>query len=464
MDPQIAAVMFACGILGLFVLDRDSKAQTSKALWIPVMWLSISSSRMVSQWLGGSIVESADQLVEGNPLDARVYAALLAAGLIVLLTRRSRVKAFLQANWPILIFLAYCALSVWWSDYPLVAFKRWTKALGDLAMILIVLTDDEPVAALKRILARSGFVLMPLSILFIKYYPALARAYSPWNGTAYNTGVATGKNGLGVICLVFGLASVWRLLEAVRNEEGTRRVRSIIVHGTVIAQALWLFHMADSATSLACFLIGSILIAVTSLRTFMQRPAVVHLLVAGMLLVVVYGTLLNPSAGLTDMVGRDSTLTGRTALWDELVPLAVNPWTGAGYGSFWLGERLEAIWRINWWHPLQAHNGYIEIFLDLGWVGLALLGLVMACGYRNVFRLLGGDSETVNLRLAYLVVAAAFNLTEFAFKEIHPIWIVFLLAVIAVPEVSVPPGLDGAREVHEPQERPEPDVVEVLPV
>jgi exopolysaccharide production protein ExoQ len=442
MDPRIAAVIFAFGILGLFLLDRDPEVQTSKALWIPVVWLSISSSRMVSQWLGGSIVESADQLVEGNPLDARFYAALLAAGLIVLVARRQLVKTFLKANWPILIFLAYCALSIWWSDYPLVAFKRWTKALGDLAMILIVLSDDEPVAALKRVLARSGFVLIPLSILFIKYYPAMARAYSPWNGTAYNTGVATGKNGLGIICLVFGLASVWRLLEAVRSEEGTRRVRSIIVHGTVIAQALWLFHMADSATSLVCFLIGSILIGITSLRTFVQRPAAVHLLVAAMLLVAVYGTLLNPSAGLTDMVGRDATLTGRTALWDE---------------------RLEAIWRINWWHPLQAHNGYIEIFLDLGWVGLALLGLMMACGYRNVFRLLGEESEVANLRLAYLVVAAAFNLTEFAFKEIHPVWIVFLLAVIAVPEVSVPPG-DGDPELDEPQERPESDVAEALPV
>lgn len=464
MDPRIAAVMLAFGILGLFVLDRDSKAQTSKALWIPVMWLSISSSRMVSQWLGGSIVESADQLVEGNPLDARVYAALVVAGLMVLLARRRRVKTFLQANWPLLIFLVYCAVSISWSEFPLVAFKRWTKALGDLAMILIVLTDDEPVAALKRVLARPGFVLIPLSILFIKYYPALGQAYSPWNGTAYNTGVATGKNGLGVICLVFGLASVWRLLEAVRNEEGTRRVRSIIVHGTVMAQALWLFRMADSATSFVCFLIGSFLMTVTSLRAFAQKPAVVHLLVASMLLVVVYGTLLNPSAGLTDMVGRDSTLTGRTALWDELLPMAANPWAGTGYESFWLGERLEAIWRINWWHPLQAHNGYLEVFLDLGWVGLALLGLVMACGYRNVFRLLRGDSETVNLKLAYMVVAAAYNLTEFAFKEIHPLWIVFLLAVMAVPEASVPPGLDGAREVHEPQERPEPDVAEALPV
>lgn len=464
MDPRIAVVIFTFGILGLFLLDRDPEVQTSKALWIPVVWLCISSSRMVSQWLGGSIVESADQLLEGNPLDARFYGALLAAGLIVLLARRSRVKAFLQTNWPILIFLAYCALSIWWSDYPLVAFKRWTKALGDLAMILIVLTDDEPVAALKRVLARSGFVLIPLSILFIKYYPAMARAYSPWNGTAYNTGVATGKNGLGIICLVFGLASVWRFLEAVRSEEGTRRVRSMIVHGTVIAQALWLFHMADSATSLVCFLIGSILIGITSLRTFLQRPAAVHLLVAAMLLVAVYGTLLNPSAGLTDMVGRDATLTGRTALWNELLPLAVNPWTGVGYGSFWLGERLEAIWRINWWHPLQAHNGYIEIFLDLGWVGLASLGLMMACGYRNVFRLLGEESEVANLRLAYLVVAAAFNLTEFAFKEIHPVWIVFLLAVIAVPEVSVPPGFDGDPELDEPQELPESDVAEALPV
>src|SRR2546428_4085298 len=82
MPPSIATV--ACGffILTLFLLERDRKSRVSSALWIPVVWLSLGASRSVSQWLGGVVsVTSADQYVEGSPLDASVFAGLLAAGL-----------------------------------------------------------------------------------------------------------------------------------------------------------------------------------------------------------------------------------------------------------------------------------------------------------------------------------------------------------------------------------------------
>src|SRR3989454_3206999 len=202
MPQGIATIIFALGILGLFRLDRDKKSRVSPALWIPVVWLSISASRAVSQWVGGvEFMASPDVLVEGSPLDALIFAGLLAAGLVVLLTRGERAGTFLQANGPLLVFFSYCAVSVLWSDYPFVAFKRWTKAVGDLVMVLVVLTDPEPTAALKRFIACSGFLLIPLSILLIKYYPSLGRAYSPWTGEAYNVGGATQKNGLGIVCL-----------------------------------------------------------------------------------------------------------------------------------------------------------------------------------------------------------------------------------------------------------------------
>jgi len=434
MPPSIATV--ACGffILTLFLLERDRKSRVSSALWIPVVWLSLGASRSVSQWLGGVVsVTSADQYVEGSPLDASVFAGLLAAGLVVLLARRRSARTFWRANGPLLVFFFYCAVSVLWSDYPFVAFKRWTKSVGDLVMVLVVLTDPEPTSAVKRLLARSGFVLIPLSILLIKYYPSLGRAYSPWTGEAYNVGVATQKNGLGIVCLVFGLGSLWYLLEAFRGGERGRPARPLIAHGAILAMSLWLFWMAQSATSFGCFLIGGSLMVVTSLRTVGRNPAVVRLLVGAVLFVVLYGLILRPEAGLTEAVGRDSTLTGRTEMWDQLLQLKVAPWFGAGYESFWLGPRTNDISR-HYQYVNQAHNGYLEVFLDLGWVGLALLGLVMVRAFRNVVRALCRDPESGSLKLAFFVVALLYNLTEHAFRELHPVWIVFLLAITVVPE------------------------------
>lgn len=452
MPPQIATIVFAVGILGLFLLDRDRKARVSPALWIPVAWVLIAASRTVGQWLGLApiITESSDQLQEGSPFDRLILSGLLLVGLMILAARGRRTGAFLRANGPLLVFFSYAAVSILWSDYSFVAFKRWTKAVGDLVMVLVVLTDPNPSAAIKRLLARIGFLLIPLSVLFIKYYPELGRFFHPWSWQTLYMGVAIGKNGLGFICLVFGLGSLWRFLESLRGGERTSRAGSLIAHGIVLAMVLWLFWMADSATSLGCFLIGGGLIVVTSLSEFVRKPAAVHLLVLGIISIALFGLFFSPAVGLVEAMGRDSTLTGRTDLWTEILRMNVDPLFGTGFGSFWLGERAAYFWENHWWRPNQAHNGYLEIFINLGWIGVALLSFVMAWGYRNVVGSLRQDPELGRLKLAYFVVAVLYNLTEAAFRAMHPVGIAFLLAVTLVPNRPCPEdekvGRDVARE------------------
>ena len=437
MPPHIATVAYCIAILGLFWLDRGEGYKASKALWIPVVWMLIAGSRMVSEWLQVAPATTVDQYLEGNPLDRLVLGGLLAAGLIVLASRGRKVVAVLRENGPILLFFFYCAVSILWSNYPDVAFKRWTKALGDLVMVLIILTDADPSAAVKRLFARTGFLLVPLSCLLIKYYPDWGRGYSPWVWTPVYTGVTTSKNLLGMICLIFGLASAWRFLTAFWGGEGTRRAGPLIAHGAVLVMVLWLFWIANSVTSMACFFLASGLLAAMSMPALARKRSVVHLLVAAILSVSISALFLNLGTGLVEDLGRDSTLTGRTELWNQLLGMTANPLVGAGFDSFWLGERLHRLWTIYWWHPNEAHNGYLEVFLNLGWTGVALLTVVLVRGYRNVIAAFRRNPDAGRLRLAYFVVAVAFNFTEAAFREMNPVWIVFLMAITVVPEAPV---------------------------
>src|ERR1700737_4183415 len=124
MSPNLATLAYAIGILILFFLNRDTEAQTSKALWIPVVWLSIAGSRMVSQWLPGTVVStptSGDPYLDGSPFDRNLLTTLLLIGFVVLLLRGARVAAVLRANGPILLFFFYCLVSIAWSDFPDVA-------------------------------------------------------------------------------------------------------------------------------------------------------------------------------------------------------------------------------------------------------------------------------------------------------------------------------------------------------
>lgn len=432
MSPEIAIVVYGIGILGLFLLERDQSSRVSKALWIPVAWLWIIGSRPVSQWLDmAPVTNSPDTYLDGSPLDRAVFGALLVAGLIVLFRRGREVATLLRSNWPILLFFSYCAVSAIWSDYPDVAFRRWVKGLGDVVMVLVVLTDANPSAAIKRLLARVGLVLLPASVLLIKYYPDLGRAYTPEFGywQAMYTGVTPSKNSLGGLALIFGLAAVWQLTDLFQDKESSNRRRRILVQVTILGIVSWIFWTANSITSLSCFLLGAAVIIITRVWPRFRRPILVHTLVLAVLCSSIFAVFIAPD--LLSVVGRDPTLTGRTQIWTVVLDMPVNRAIGTGFESFWLGERMQRIWNLWWWHPNEAHNGYIEVLLNLGWIGICLLALVLLKGYRSVIFALRRHRSIASLELAYLLAAVIYSFTEAGFRMLGLIWIFLLLAITA---------------------------------
>ena len=437
MNPALAAVLYSVLILGLFWLDRDRKVRTSPALLIPIAWLLIVGSRPVSEWMNAGTEVFLTQNLEGSPLDASVFGFLVAAGLVVLIKRKKKVMPFLRANAPIILFFVYCALSTIWADNTFVALKRWIKAIGDLTMILVVLTDANPLAAMKRFLTHTGFLLIPLSILFIKYFPVIGRSYNPWTWEPMYGGVTEFKNLLGMTCLVCGLGSVWCCADAVRQRKGQDMWRHMAPHAIVALMAVSLFFTADSKTSLSCFMMGSALIVVPTLSRSMRRPEMMHLLAFGAVGLSLVALFL-PSSGLVESLGRDATLTGRTNIWAAALSQVTNPMLGAGFESFWTGTRLERIWVLIKEPGIQeAHNGYIEVFLNLGWVGVALLSSIIVAGYASASKLVRRDSPAGIIRVALCVVGVIYSCTEAGFRMMSVSWISFLLASTALPRVKV---------------------------
>jgi O-antigen ligase len=388
----------------------------------------IGSSRGITSWFGGYAPSELDQYLDGSPVDRLILSGLQIAGILVLFARGRKTRRVLRANAPLLLFFGYCALSISWSDFPFVAFKRWIKAAGNVVMVLLVLTDRNTVAAIKRTFARTGFLLIPFSVLLIKYYPDLGRQYSRWTWTPSFIGVSTDKNGLGVLSLVFGLAALWNLVEALRTETGFERMGRTLAHAVVIGMALFLFQMADSATSVGCVLLGgTVLFCLTLAR--IERRAIIHCIVVSTVVASVLAyLLLDAGTYMVQALGRDPTLTGRTELWAELLHMPINAWLGTGFGSFWLGDRAQYFWDKYWWRPNEAHNGYLEVYLDLGWIGVGLLVVLIVAGYRNIVQQYPQDPCLGRIRLTFFLTALVYCITEAAFKLMNPVWIAFLLA------------------------------------
>ncbi len=455
MTQLVGAFVIIIGLLGLFAVERFRRTQTSEALWIPVVWLCIAGSRPLSFWLFPGMGDTTDRYIEGSPFDRNVFTTLIVVALIVLVARGRKVGTLLRANGPILLFLFYCGLSVLWSDLPDVAFKRWIRVVGDVAMVLVVLTDPRPAAAVKGLLARTGFVIIPASILV-----DIGRGTV---GREYHFGLTTNKNMFGLISMVLGIGAVWIFLGISRGAERKGRTRRLLAYGSVAAMSIWCLWTSNSTTSATCFLLGSGFIVAARRWSLARKPAVVHLVVASLIVLALYATLLNPNVGIASAMGKDPTLTGRTDVWRTVIPMTPSAWFGAGFESFWLGSRLTKLWNIFVWHPNEAHNGYLEVYLNLGWTGVILLAVVMVAGYRKVVRGVRQDVDAGSLCLAYFVVAVIYNFTEAGFRTFNPMWMFLLLSIVGVSKTE-PQDVESQPEATAPRTSQSLDLVAAMPI
>jgi exopolysaccharide production protein ExoQ len=442
MSTTVAFLIFSTGIAGLFFLNRDNSVRTSKALWLPVIWLWIVGSRPVSSWfgIGATSGNALDATLNGSPMDAAALGALLCIGLLVLLYRKKKTSAYLAVSGPILVYFLYCLISVTWSPFHEPAFKRWTKALGDLVMVLIVLTDGQPIAALRRLYSRVGFILFPFSVMLIRYSD-IGRGYDA-DGTPNNTGVTTNKNELGLIVFVTSLGVLWNLRSLFIHKNEPHRGRRLVAQCTLLAFGIALLQMAHSATSVTCIILGAGLMFATSLDFIRKRPGRVLALSLGVVLAGGLALFLGGGSAFSASLGRGGGLSGRTDIWEVSIAAAGNPLIGTGFESFWNANAA----RVN--HGLQlrgfrdlsslnsAHNGYVEAYLDLGLVGLSLIVLILINGYRYASKAFQHDPELASLLLACIATATFYSAAEAGFRILTPSWIFLLLGVVGSTGVA----------------------------
>src|SRR5690348_13726721 len=149
---------FSVCLLWLFYCDGKERASVSSAIWIVVAWAVNYGSRSVTEWFkvgeGPIRAESAD---EGNPVEALISLSLIAAGAIVLMRRGIRLSVVIRSNAWLCVFYLFWFTSIFWSDYPLITSKRLFKDLGNVIMVLVMLTELEPSEALKAVCARVAY-------------------------------------------------------------------------------------------------------------------------------------------------------------------------------------------------------------------------------------------------------------------------------------------------------------------
>jgi len=439
MPRQFALFICVLFILWLFARDQKLRPMPSWGLWIALIWIMIIGSRPVSFWLGGGFpVVTPGDYIEGSPLDRNFFILLIILGLFALLRRSLDWSKVLVSNRWFFAFFIYCGISVMWSDYPFVGFKRWIKDFGNVVVALLILTEKDPVQATKAVFARYTYFAILLSVVLIKYYPELGRYYNNWTWQPGFRGVATTKNELGCIVFICFLLLIWDLIEmrTVRDKKADKV--DLLSRIVLLLMMFWLIGIAGSATALLSLILG------TGVLLFMRFPNsrryVRHLGTYSLVMILLFYLVPNILKEFVGILGRDMTLTGRTNIWADLLSVPINTMFGTGYQSFWLSPVVEDLWKKYDWHLNQAHNGYLETYLNEGLVGLFLLmAMIISTGRKLKKELLAGNSYGI-LRFTFFAVAVLYNWTEALFNKLSLVWIILIIAALKYPSsrISMP--------------------------
>src|SRR5258705_4138514 len=257
MSSKVALLIGIAFVWWLFRMDMRWRQLPSRALWIVGLWLALASSRSPGFWLyafgfggGGS------SNLEVNPVTVVANGSLFLVAIVVLSRRAFSWGQFALANKALVAIFAFFLCSALWSPFPLPTVKRLVQEFGYLLVIPIILTEKDPAKSLRVVFARVSYVLFPLSVVFIRYFPHIGRVVSEVSGSHMVCGVADHKNSLGQLAMVFCLVLLWDLMETRKGGPAPR---------TKIQRWAWLFNLgiglylliiSSSATAVMCFLLG----------------------------------------------------------------------------------------------------------------------------------------------------------------------------------------------------------------
>ena len=384
-----------------------------------------------SPWLSGLVRGGYGDVQAGSPLDRACLTALIVIGILILTGRKLDWQSFNRNNIWLLAIYIFALVSILWSDFPFVSLKRYIRFAGTVVMALVILSELNPLQAMESILRRTVFVLIPYSLLLIKYFPNLGVMYSRWSGELMWVGVADHKNSAGMLFFASAFYLFWRVARAWKE----RRIQGITMQnyadGFVLVLSLYLLKGSDnaySATSISAFALG----ASTMLGLLWLRGRGISLGLPTFTMIVLglfiygWGTpfgLRSLGSSILELLGRDPTFTSRDEIWEQLIPVAMQrPILGHGYGGFWVLPN-EAM--VN-----EAHNGYLDVMLVLGLVGvLLLLGFVLSM-CKAAYAALDQDFWWGSFAMCFLLMIVLHNTSETSYLRTSD----FLWSQFGVPK------------------------------
>ena len=356
-----------------------------------VLWACYSLNGFRGWWV--PIALSDDDA--GAAVRQFVFAGSAVVSLAVLWLSR-RVWRTFCSQWPIVLLGAWLVVSVSYSDLPSTTAKRAILFLcGSITAVTVVAISDDPMRRVARLIVGVTGVAAWVSLAWmVAFAPEITTnpARSGLAGISNHPNTLAPALAIGLVMALgtpmgSGLGALWRVASAA---------------GCALALAL-----TTSITSIGLGVVSVALYAALRLPAYWKTLAAL-VLAGGVAGAMIWGTD-RIAEELLGSVGRDTSMSGRGDLWGIVWAEArQTPVFGNGWGAFWIEGRGRDL--VGTWNPRQSHNAYIDVILDVGFIGLALFAVLIAVPARTLFMCQSRVSDPFDRSVAAAMLSVLFSL------------------------------------------------------
>jgi exopolysaccharide production protein ExoQ len=331
------------------------------------------------------LTQGAGEGMGDSTIDTTDYSRLLVLfflnyfitfGLLVLRWKKSLYLA--NKEWTIWILIAIAFASILWTFNSKLTINRTIQLAGS-TLFGFYIASRYTIRDQLKLLSWSFVIILTLSILMALLVPFYGTMSYGVHAGSWR-GIYTHKNWLGRMMTIGSIVFLLLAMDA-------KQYKWRYWIGLSCTFSLLLLSRSSGAI-INCLTVFSVIpiYSVFRWRYLIMIPTVISAVTLGSTLSLWFNA---NASSILGTIGKDATLTGRTDMWPYIIDMiAKEPWLGYGYSAFWYDWNSPGatVWYAARWTPPNAHNGLLDLWLDLGLVGVIAfaigLGFVIVRGLK----------------------------------------------------------------------------------
>ena len=332
-----------------------------------------------------------------------VYLFLFFSSMVVFVKRYDQILTYIRAEKFLAIFVLICLASALWTDYPQLSIKRSFQLFVTYIVVVESILNIEPKVLLKQLLiVVSLYVFISLISTRISPY-AIDPRFGTWRGIEMH------KNHLaqtGIYCL---LSSI--IFFHFAQSKWTKIYNLVLMLSSVFL--IYKAHSSSAVIVVAMIVFLGFIFYLESIFNILKigRSVLGFTFLLFLCLTFVFLIFSSEVFGLVPgYFGKDMTLSGRVPIWEYVgTEIDKKLFLGYGFAAYWIMGSTRILLFADYFEGFkvnQAHNGYLEIVLQLGVIGFIFFLFLLSAYIYRMFKV------NSNLIIIVLISMLTLNFTE----------------------------------------------------